>query len=483
MSRNPRRGSMGPVTLRSRLVAALLVLTTVGLGAFGVVTYRLYERSQYDRLDEQLRSALPLVTGLLYDEPGLSEPDTSTGDGTDERRDPPPPPVVLPAGTYAELRTTSGDVTTLTLGETTTAEPDLDDVAPAAGEAISVGSASGSTQWRVIAVERRDGNTVVVATPTTEVERSLHRLVLIEGAAGGALLVLLGSGSWLILRRGLHPLERMAVTARSISAGDLSHRVDTADGRGEVGQLGLALNTMLDDLERAFAERDATEQRLRQFLADASHELRTPLTSIRGFAELFRLGDEQVDLPVVLRRIEDESTRMKDLVDELLLLASLDQPRPVDTAPVDLVVLAADACSDAVALDHTRTVTLDAPDPVTVSGVREHLQQAVANLVMNAVQHTPGGTPIEISARAEDGWAMLTVRDHGPGLTPDALNRAFDRFWRADTARAGTGSGLGLAIVAAIADEHGGSVEADNRDDDGATFTLRIPLEAAHQPP
>lgn len=178
---------------------------------------------------------------------------------------------------------------------------------------------------------------------------------------------------------------------------------------------------------------------------------------------------------------------MKDLVDELLL-ASLDQPRPVDAAPVDLVVLAADACSDAVALDRTRTVTLDAPDPVTVSGVREHLQQAVANLVMNAVQHTPGGTPIEISARAEDGWAVLTVRDRGPGLTPEALNHAFDRFWRAGTARAGTaragtGSGLGLAIVAAIAEEHGGTVEADNPDNDGAMFTLRIPLEAAHQPP
>jgi two-component system OmpR family sensor kinase len=466
------------MTLRSRLVAALLVLTTVGLVAFGVVTYRLYERSQYDRLDEQLRSAPPLVTGLLYDEAGLSAPDMSTGVATDEGGDPPPPQVVLPAGTYAELRTADGDVTTLTLGETT-AEPDLHDVPPAAGEAVSVGSTSGSTRWRVIAVERPDGNTVVVATPTTEVERSLHRLVLIEGAAGGALLVLLGAGSWLILRRGLHPLERMAATARSISAGDLSHRVDTADGRGEVGELCLALNTMLDDLERAFAERDATEQRLRQFLADASHELRTPLTSIRGFAELFRLGEEQVDLPVVLRRIEQESTRMKDLVDELLLLARLDRPRPVDKAPVDLVVLAADACSDAVALDHSRTVTLEAPNSVIVSGEREHLQQAVANLVMNAVRHTSDSTPIEIGARAEDGWAVLTVGDHGPGLTPEALDHAFDRFWRADSARAGTGSGLGLAIVAAIAEEHGGTVEADNRSDGGARFTLRIPLGAA----
>jgi two-component system OmpR family sensor kinase len=470
------------VTLRSRLVAALLVLSTVGLGAFGVVTYRLYERSQYHRLDEQLRSTPPLVTSLLYEEAGLADPDPSTGEATDDGGDRPLPPVVLPAGTYAELRTADGDATTLTLGETTAAEPDLDGVAPGA-EAISVGSTSGATQWRVIAVELRDDNTVVVATPTTEVERSLDRLVLIEGAAGAALLVLLGTGSWLILRRGLQPLERMAVTAGSIRAGDLSHRVDAADGRGEVGELGLALNTMLDDLERAFAERDATAQRLRQFLADASHELRTPLTSIRGFAELFRLGDEQVDLPVVLRRIEEQSARMKDLVDELLLLAGLDQPRPLDTVPVDLVVLAADACSDAVALDHARTVTLDAPAPVVVSGVRDHLQQAVANLVVNAVQHTPGGTPIEISARSTGGWAALTVRDRGPGLTPDALDHAFDRFWRADNARAGTGSGLGLAIVAAIAEEHGGTAEAGNRQECGARFTLRIPLGPADRPP
>lgn len=488
MARDLRPGSMGPMTLRSRLVAALLALTTVGLGVFGVVTYRLYERSQYDRLDEQLRSASPLVIGLLYDEAGLAEPGTSTGGSTDEASGqgegdgPPAPPVVLPAGTYAELRTADGEVSTLTLGETT-AVPALDGGTPAAGEASTVASTSGSTRWRVIAVELRDGNTVVVATPTTEVEESLDRLVLIEGVAGGALLAVLGAGSWLVLRRGLRPLERMAATARSISAGDLTRRVDAAGGEGEVGQLGLALNGMLDDLERAFTERDATEQRLRQFLADASHELRTPLTSIRGFAELFRLGEEQVDLPVVLRRIEEESTRMNDLVDELLLLARLDQPRPADTAPVDLAVLGADACSDASALDHERTVTLDAPDPVVVTGVRDHLQQAVANLVVNAVHHTPTGTPIEISARSADRWAILTVRDHGPGLTPGALDHAFDRFWRADSARAGTGSGLGLAIVAAIADEHDGTVKADNPDGGGARFTLRIPLAVdADQP-
>jgi two-component system OmpR family sensor kinase len=272
----------------------------------------------------------------------------------------------------------------------------------------------------------------------------------------------------------------MAATARSISAGNLHERVDTpdTDRRTEVGALGSAFNTMLDDLEAAFAERDATERRLRQFLADASHELRTPLTSIHGFAELFRLGpDAKVDVPVILRRIEEESDRMKDLVEDLLLLARLDQTRPVGREAVDLAVLAADACSDAVALDHERAVTLEAPGPIVVRGERDHLRQAVANLVSNAVQHTPAGTPVEVAARPEDGEAVLVVRDHGPGLPPGADEHVFDRFWRADSARVGPGSGLGLSIVAAIAAEHGGRVTAENAPGGGAQFTLRLPID------
>jgi two-component system, OmpR family, sensor kinase len=236
---------------------------------------------------------------------------------------------------------------------------------------------------------------------------------------------------------------------------------------------------MLDDLEGAFAERDATEARLRRFLADASHELRTPLTSIHGFAELFRLGpDAQVDMPVILRRIEEESERMQALVEDLLLLARLDQTRPVSREPVDLAVLAADACSDAVALDHGRPVTLAAPDPVIVRGDRDHLRQAIGNLVANAVQHTPAGTPIEVSAHLANGSGEVVVSDHGPGLPPDATDHAFDRFWRADSARTGPGAGLGLSIVAAIADEHGGSVAAANAPDGGARFTLQVPVDA-----
>ena len=322
-----------------------------------------------------------------------------------------------------------------------------------------------------------NGRTVVVAVPTDEVSAALNRLTLIEVSGGATLLAILSVGSWVILRRGLRPLEQMAVTASGISAGDLSQRVDASPPSSEIGRLGSALNTMLDQIERAFAEREATEQRLRQFLSDASHELRTPLTSIQGFAELYRIGDrDRIDLATILRRIEEESARMKVLVDDLLLLARLDETRPVERVPVDLAVLAADACTDAVAAAPDRPVTLDAPEPVVMLGDQSLLRQAIANLVSNAVRHTPPDAAIEVSARLRDNHAVVVVRDHGPGLADDALERAFDRFWQADQARAGASTGLGLSIVAGVAAEHGGTVSAVNADDGGAVFTVRLPL-------
>jgi signal transduction histidine kinase len=240
----------------------------------------------------------------------------------------------------------------------------------------------------------------------------------------------------------------------------------------------------LADMKEAFAEREENEQRLRRFLADASHELRTPLTSIQGFAELFRLGvdNEHIDQATIVRRIEDEAARMRSLVEDLLLLARLDLAPEPQHDPLDLAVLAADACSDAVAMAPERPVTLFAPDPVDVTGDVNHLRQAIANLVANAIRYTPSGTPIEVSARRQNGTAVISVRDHGPGLDPDGLEHVFERFWQADKARSGTGAGLGLAIVSAIATEHGGIAEAANAEGGGAVFSLRIPIPAAARP-
>lgn len=488
------------MTLRLRLVAGLVALVTVGLAIFGVTTYRLYARSQYDRLDEQAVDIVPLVSSQLAESAGLDGgPDDGGDDGHGDPHGPgsgkdggrrPPPPVVVAPGTYADLRDSAGAVLARIQLSSTTAEPDLPDTLEPGERFFNTGSVSGSTRWRVHVAEASDGNFAVVAVPLSEVESSLRRLVAIETVAAAGLLSILASGAWLLLRRGLRPLEQMATSARSISAGALSQRVEPADGHSEVGQLGLALNTMLGELETAFSERDATERRLRQFLADASHELRTPLTSIQGFAELFRLGVDQdqpgargvpehIDLPVIMRRIEQESGRMKTLVEDLLLLARLDQTRPIERVPVDLAVLAADACSDAVAAAPDRPVSLDAPEPVIVAGDRDHLRQAIANLVTNALRHTPAGTPIEVGARLENGHAMVTVRDRGPGLDGEALDHVFDRFWRGDQARVGPGTGLGLSIVAGIAAEHGGTATAANVAAGGAVFSLRLPADAA----
>ena len=493
------------MTLRLRLVLALVVLVTAGLSLFGVATYSLYARSQYQRLDDQVRSSTPFLTRQLDEAAGLV-PGPSRGSGPGAGLAPPGGgglegsplpgdgggrgrgggPPSAPLATYGELRDRSDKVLSHVQLATSTAQPRLA-VHLKAGSAtrprfFTTRSASGSGSWRVsVAASSGGDRTVVIAVPMGEVTNALHRLVLIEVFGAAALLAILSAGAWLILRRGLRPLEQMAGTAGTIAGGDLSGRVTPSGGASEVGQLGLALNTMLDGIENAFAERDATEQRLRQFLADASHELRTPLTSIQGFAELFRIGTDQdhVDLPTILRRIEEESARMKILVDDLLLLARLDQTRAMDRAPVDLAVLAADACSDAVAAAPGRPVTLDAPEPVVILGDEAHLRQAIANLVTNAVRHTPPGTPVEVGARLRDGAADITVRDHGAGLDQDALAHAFDRFWQADRARAGTGAGLGLSIVAAIAAEHGGTATAANSADGGALFELLLPLGAS----
>ena len=473
------------MTLRLRLVLALVALVAVGLAVFGVATYAAYSRAEHERLDDQLRASQPFVTGQLYAQTAPPDGDDSGsgGDGYGEPGSGGPPggrPVV-PSGTYAELREPDGAVLATIRPWGSTSGPALPDDATASGDPalLSTGSTEGSGRWRVSITpsDHRDSNTVVVAVPMDELDASLRRLVLIEGAAAVVLLLALAAGAWLVLRRGLRPLEHMATSARSITAGDLSQRVEPADNHSEVGQLGLALNTMLGEIEVAFQEREATEQRLRQFLADASHELRTPLTSIQGFAELFRVGGEKspVDLAIIIRRIEEESARMKVLVEDLLLLARLDETRPVERQPVDLAVLAADACTDAVAVDPERRVTLDAPRSVMVQGDQGHLRQAVANLLSNALAHTPPRTPIEVAAARDNGLATITVRDHGQGLDDEALRHVFDRFWRADQARVGSGSGLGLSIVAAIAHEHGGSVGVSNAKGGGAQFVLSLP--------
>jgi two-component system OmpR family sensor kinase len=273
----------------------------------------------------------------------------------------------------------------------------------------------------------------------------------------------------------------MGNTARSIVASDLSQRVTPAKDTTEVGRLGLALNTMLSQLEEAFAERDRNEQRLRHFVADASHELRTPLTSMRGYAELLRRKPrmEREDVLVAMRRIEDEAQRMGILVDDLLLLARLDQGRPLERTPVELHALVLDASADARASDPTRAIAANVT-PVTVVGDDQRLRQAIGNLLRNAIVHTPAGTPVEIELRTEDGRALVNVVDHGPGIPLGHFERVFERFHRADPERSRDqgGSGLGLSISAAIVAAHGGGISVSETPGGGATFRIDLPTPA-----
>ncbi|WP_370328394.1 sensor histidine kinase [Euzebya sp.] len=483
------------MSLRLRLVAALVVLLAVGIAGYGAVTYRAFADRELAGLDTDIRSAIPalarqldVAAGRHVDVPVPGpDADGTRPDGESPRPEGAPGGVAgivqpdVPRGTYAELRDPRGEVL-VTRTPTGDDRPDLRDVPiPAAGFEIRTapGADGDGDRWRVVVERRPDETVLVAAAPMGALDRALRGLLLIEVVGGLGLVVLLGGGAWTILRRGLRPLDRIADTAASITAGSLDQRVPTAPGEPtETRQVATAINGMLDDLSRAFAERQATEAKLRRFVADASHELRTPLTSIQGYAELFRIGadSQHVDTPTILRRVEEEAGRMRHLVEDLLTLARLDEPRPLDVGPVDLSIIAADACSDAAALDASREVTLDVPGPVVVTGQDPALRQAATNLLANALRHTPAGTPVEVATATRDGHGTLTVTDHGPGLSAEGAARAFDRFWQADAARTGHGAGLGLSIVQAVAQAHGGHVTAGNAAHGGATFTLAIPL-------
>ena len=344
---------------------------------------------------------------------------------------------------------------------------------------------SGSGSYRVFVTSLGpSGLILVLAAPLDDVTATLGRLVIVEVVIAGAVLALLAFGAFWLLRAGLRPLERIAQTAGGIAHGDLDVRVSPADGRSEVGRLGLALNGMLERLEDAFSRRDQSEDQLRRFVSSASHELRTPLTSIRGYAALFRRGaaDNPEDLATSMARIESEATRMGALIDDLLLLARLDEQRPLEREPVDLTQLALDAVRDAQVRDRERSITVDHHGPVVVLGDEPRLRQVVANLLENAQVHTPARTPVHVDVDVGDGQAVLTVTDAGPGIDPQQSPHIFERFYRGtpvgsqDAASRVAGTGLGLAIVAAIVDSHQGTATVRSEPGHGARFEITLPL-------
>jgi len=458
------------VSLRARLLAGLLALTAAGMLIAGGVTYAEQRSFLYQRVDEQTRDA-PFVLGRALeggDRDDGPRPGGPDGDG----------PLGPPAGTYGELRTGTGEPRSVTLpvGQGITAKPDLPERVPL-GRLFTVSGKDG--RYRVLAQrDPRTGGTLIAAVPLREADEQLDRLLIVEALVIGVVLLLLGLAGWAVVRIGLLPLDRMGHTAGQIAGGDLSHRVEATDPRTEVGRLGIALNRMLDRLEEAFTRRKESENRLRTFIADASHELRTPLASIRGYAELFRMGavPEGPEQERAMRRIEDEAARMGVLVEDLLTLARLDEIADAPHAELDLATLAGDAVDDARATAPDREIALGAR-PAPVRGDAHQLRQVLGNLLRNALVHTPAGTPIDVSVEPRPDVVRVTVRDHGPGLPTDDPGELFERFWRAEGGRerGKGGAGLGLAIVAGIVDAHDGRVRAANADGGGAAFVVELP--------
>jgi two-component system, OmpR family, sensor kinase len=317
-----------------------------------------------------------------------------------------------------------------------------------------------------------------VALSLHDVDGTLHRLLLIEFLVTGVVLLALGGAGFWVVSLGLRPLRAIEKTAGAIASGDLSQRVERAEERTEVGRLGLALNAMLSQIETAFKAREASERKLRRFVADASHELRTPLAAVRAYAELFTRGADRRpdDLARAMTGITRESERMSLLVQDLLLLARLDEGRPLEREPVQLDDVVGEAVETARMVEPGRPIELDAETTV-VLGDRDRLRQIVDNLLSNVRAHTPPETPVHVTVGRANGNAVIEVQDTGPGLSREHLERVFERFYRADQsrARASGGVGLGLSIVAAVAEAHGGTVTARS-ESPGATFRIVIPL-------
>jgi two-component system OmpR family sensor kinase len=481
------------VSLRARLLIGLVALVVVGLGVAAVVTYEEQRSFLLTRVNQQVAdSRLPVALTLGLIHPGAAGA-RRVGAGPAGGR---APTTFQTSGTYGVLLDPTGK--TIKIHSFTSSEqaapspPALPAKLPISPfrstrlHLFTVDSKSGSgLQYRAAALAMPGGRVLVLAVPLREVAQTLQRLIVVQLLVGAGVTLALIALGWVVIRLGLRPLERMGRVARDIAHGDLTRRVSPDDQRTEVGRLGSSLNEMLVQIEQAFAERGESEDRLRRFLSDASHELRTPLASIRGYAEVFRLGaaTEPGDLERAMARIESEATRMGVLVENLLLLARLDELPELRLVPVDLRELAEQAAQDTRAVAPQRDVRLTASDAVRVLADPEQLRQVLANLTRNAVIHTPPDTTIEISLRREGDQAVLEVRDHGPGLPADADDRVFERFWRTDggRSRGRGGSGLGLAIVKAIVQAHHGEVHAGNAPDGGAVFRVTLSTTQAAQ--
>ena len=463
------------MSLRARLLVAYLAVVVV-LGTAMFVVVHGQREHLVGQIDKQLNAVRPFVRpSSPSDVPVMVPNDQASGtSGTGV------PPLQGPiSDLYVAEFDAEGTLVVVLSGLLLEDVPDIDvadvDDLPTDGQRVlsTVDGVAGESRFRVAIQATPDGTWSVVALPLDEVDDAVQRLIVALSIGVALVLLVMALTMWWVFRLGLRPMAHITDAADEIAAGRRERRVEYDDPRTEVGRLGRALNGMLD-------QRDRNEDKLRQFVADASHELRTPLTSIRGGLDLaldHEMPAERRD--DVLRRVRSESRRMHDLVEDLLLLASLDSGRPLRAEPVDLVPVVHDAADDARALQPGRPVVVEpavGAGPLVVTGDEMRLRQVVAGLVHNALAHTPTDAALRISARRDGDAVVLAVADDGPGLSPEHAATVFDRFTRGDASRSrhAGGAGLGLAIARSIVEAHGGTLELTTAPGAGCTFSIRL---------
>ena len=454
------------MSLRTRLLAAAVLLVSC-LAVSGYLIIRTVENAELHQLDSQLTNSIPVAAGVARNRPpGLGNP----------------PQVAQPdrlSNTY--LAVISGEQrTTIAAPQAADGQepqtPSTISSSIASAKPTTVPSVKGSGRWRAIVLQTPDGNQLLLAAfmgPVDSTTTELKTAVFV--GAGVTAIILLAAGIW-IEQLGLRPIARMKRTAEAILGGDRDQRIDASHAGAETADLASALNSMLD-------QQQAIEDRLRQFVADTSHELRTPTSVISGLSQLWRQGDlrDGQALQDAMRRIGQESTRIKALVEELLLLARLDEGMPIQQHPLDLTALVDDVLADATSTNPSRHITADLEPHVHVAGDQVALHRVVSNLITNALIHTPAHSALSVTLSSQATVCRLEIRDAGPGMTPTEAAHAFDRFWRAETSRTRTGSGLGLPIAQAIVSAHGGTIDLHTTPEDGTT--VRIELPPAPSPP
>ncbi|MFK5635018.1 MULTISPECIES: ATP-binding protein [unclassified Ornithinimicrobium] len=478
------------LSLTRRLVTVVVLLVLVAYLLTTSVSMMMMRSYLVDRADADLRA---------YIEPLAQRAANQIIEGASGRRYELEQQVFIPPNPYYVLFTpadTTKPAQELMFEQLDVSPPALDAVHvddPQLGRPYTVRGTDGIGTWRVLAARITDGQgtiggTIAVALPLTTVDNTVRQLAVFTLGIGLTTLAVVWVLGWFAVRRAFRPLTRIEDTAAAIAAGDLTRRIPPRDSNDEVGSLSDSLNRMLAQIEHSFAVQQASEERMRDFVADASHELRTPLATVKGYAELYRVGavpPEEVE--GAMRRIESEATRMTRLVEDLLTLTRLEGRPRLQTTRVDVTVLAGDVVQDAQVRAPDRKVTLVPVEgfvpgsTAVVAGEDGALRQVLTNLVANALAHTPEGTPVEVALGHVGGSVVVEVRDHGPGLDPETAERVFERFYRADRSRSreSGGTGLGLAIVAAIVGRHGGSVRHLPTPGGGATFRVELPAAEA----